>query len=85
LHIAWYGFHHADQAITYELGVGMTQGADDVYGFKEVGFDEKDKAAQTVFSRLAVDTLSKMVTTVTLQPFTVQAVKINCIANSIHI
>ena len=64
--------------------MGTTPGADDVYGFKEVDFNEKDKAAQTDFSRLAVDTLSKMVTMVTLQPFTVHAVKINCIAITIQ-
>ena len=85
MHIAWYGFYHADQTITYELGVGTRPGADDVYGFKEVSLDEKEKAAQTVFSRLAVDTLSKMVTTVTLRPFKVHAIKTNCIANSLHI
>ena len=37
LHIAWYGFQHVDQTISYQLAVGTRQGADDVDPFNDVG------------------------------------------------
>ncbi|KAI0242789.1 hypothetical protein LSAT2_011095 [Lamellibrachia satsuma] len=36
LHIAWYGFQHFDQTISYQLAVGTRPGQDDVIGFKDV-------------------------------------------------
>ena len=37
LHIAWYGFQHVDQTISYQLAVGTRPGADDIDRFKVVG------------------------------------------------
>ena len=53
LHVAWYGFHHVDQPVRYELGVGTAPGRDDVVGFVDV------------------DSSSKLLTNLVLQPFEV--------------
>ncbi|KAK2183533.1 hypothetical protein NP493_308g03123 [Ridgeia piscesae] len=37
LHVAWFGFQHVDQPVSYELAVGTAPGNDDVVGFKHVG------------------------------------------------
>lgn len=35
--MAWFGFHHVDQTISYQLAIGSNPGDEDVVNFTDVG------------------------------------------------